>query len=121
MKSSSTTFTATIFVGRRVRRTSEVLPEEVAIRVVQEYCDSVGWCVTVTPTLFVYKNGSEPGFAIGVINYPRFPSSFDELERRTLELAERLQVALQQLRVSVVFPDRTVMLTDEDGVAAAGE
>lgn len=104
--------TATIWVGFRHRYDGQVRPIEDAIACAQTYCDEVGLCVSVTPTTFVYTNGSEPGCAVGLIDYPRFPSGAQQVEAHALTLAERLRVALDQLRVSVVLPGRTVMLSD---------
>lgn len=105
------TFTATIWCGLRERYDGVQHAHEDAVAVCQEYVDEVGWCVSVTPTEFVYKHGHEPGAAVGIVNYPRFPSDEAELRRRALELAERLRVRLGQIRVSVVFADGTVMLS----------
>ena len=80
----------------------------------QEYCDEIGWCVTVTPTKFIYKNGSEPGFVVGIIQYPRFPTNVIVLRGRALELADRLRIRLNQIRLTVELPDKTIMLSGEE-------
>lgn len=46
--------------------------------------------------------------------YPRFVRDEEEIKRRALELARRLKVGLGQERVTVVFPDETIMLEDDD-------
>jgi hypothetical protein len=106
------TFWATIYVG--LRSDWDIHEEEAAARVCQEYVDQVGLCVTLTPTRFVYTDGSEDGVAVGLINYPRFPSTPAAIKAHALELARRLKEALGQRRVSVVFPDETVMLGDSN-------
>jgi hypothetical protein len=75
--------------------------------------DTVGLCVTVTDTLFVYVHGSEPGLIVGLINYPRFPDTPEGIEGKALALAESLMRVCRQIRVSVVFPDKTVMLEND--------
>lgn len=85
-------------------------------KVCQEYVNDVGLCITITPTKYIYSNGSELGVRIGLINYPRFPSKKDELEEKALELARRLMKALGQKRVSVVGPDETFMLRNEEKI-----
>lgn len=60
------------------------------------------------------KYGWNPGAAIGLIQYPRFVRDEEEIKRRSLELARRLKVGLGQERVTVVFPDETIMLEDDD-------
>lgn len=52
-----------------------------------EYCSDVGLCVTVTPTDYVYSHGEESGAIIGLINYPKFPSTPDEINKKAHELA----------------------------------
>ena len=75
--------------------------------------DRVGLCVSVTPTEFIYSNGSEPGFIVGLINYPRFPDHVPSIRGKALHIAEELRVLMQQLKVTVVFPDETVMVSGE--------
>ena len=38
------------------------------IRYCVDYCTNVGLCVTVTPTNYSYRNGSENGVIVGLIN-----------------------------------------------------
>lgn len=76
-------------------------------------CDRAGWCVTVTPTTFVYTGGQESGAAIGVINYARFPTPVEEIENRVLHFARHLLCVLYQKSCSVVGPERTHYLTRE--------
>lgn len=106
------TFTATIYVGLKERDLdlSHDISEVHAI--CQDWVNHVGQCVTVTPTTYIYSNGSERGVAVGFINYPRFPSARRKLRRQALELASLLMDALNQYRVSVVFPRHTVMLSN---------
>jgi hypothetical protein len=108
--SSVPTFTATIYVGLKVRDVGFVYPVDEARRVCQKYCDEVGLCVTVASTEYIYTNGNEPGVVVGLINYPRFPAKAEDIRSRALVLAERLREALKQYRVSVVFPDETVTI-----------
>lgn len=85
----------------------------------QDYVDVAGWCVTVTPTDYIYTNGSEHGAVIGAISYPRFQDvTSTELRERVLELAKKLLVDLHQTFVTVVIHHatmhETVMVTDHD-------
>ncbi|RWI35552.1 MAG: hypothetical protein EOR34_28275 [Mesorhizobium sp.] len=79
-----------------------------AERICRAYCDEIGLCVTIMPATYVYTGGQEPGFKIGLINYPRFPSLPEDLWSRAMTLADRLRVELMQQSYSVVGPDRTV-------------
>jgi hypothetical protein len=107
------TFTATIYVGFS-GTSDDTFWLYRAHALCRAYCDEIGLCVTVTPTRFVYTDGGEDGCAVGLINYPRFPSTREQIKERALVLAERLRVEFVQKRVSVVFTDETVTLGDMD-------
>ncbi len=78
------------------------------------FCDLIGFCVTVTNTNFIYTRGEEPGLIIGLINYPRSPKEFDFLKKQAVIIAKNLMNILKQEKVTIVFPDETVMLTPDD-------
>lgn len=108
------TYTATIYVGFWDRDEADYAGTLDAADVLcREYCDAVGLCVTVKPTRYVYRDGREDGVEIGLINYPRFPSSPEKIREHALELARRCKEAFHQYKVTVVFPDVTVMLGTE--------
>lgn len=69
--------------------------------------------MTITPTEYRYVKSWEPGAIVGFVNYPRFPRSSEKLTEKALALAERLRKGLKQFRVTVVTPDNTYMLEDE--------
>ena len=108
------TFTAHIYVGLQEQYTGQYHQPDVAKALCQQYVDEVKWCVTFTETEFIYTEGNEPGLIIGMVNYPRFPSDPETLKEKALKLAEKLLIELNQFRVSVVFPDETVMLESSD-------
>lgn len=81
--------------------------------VCQAYCDKLGFCVTLTPTEYIYTKGGEPGAIVGIISYPRFPSDNGELRSRALELAELLRQKARQFKVSIVMPSEVVMLGED--------
>lgn len=76
--------------------------------VCREYCDEVGYCVTVTETNYVYRDGEEAGVTVGLINYPRFPVAPAEIERHAFILAGILRERLGQQSYSVQTPTETV-------------
>lgn len=82
----------------------------------RKYCFEVGLCVTITPTNYIYTGGEESGVEIGLINYPRFPSTKDVLLSKAKELGERLMLACHQWSFLVMTPDETIFSTRrEDG------
>lgn len=89
-----------------------------AKQVCREYCFEVGLCVTVEPVDYIYTGGEESGFRIGLINYPRFPSSHVDLEAKATELAARLLAGLCQHSYSIVGPARTIWFSRREGQSA---
>lgn len=81
---------------------------DAARQICRDFCDAVGFCVTVTATSYVYTGGEEAGVIVGLINYPRFPASQAELADRALRLADRLREGLGQDSYSIQYPDTTV-------------
>jgi len=80
---------------------------ETAKAICRKHCFVVGLCVTVEPVSFIYTGGEETGVRIGLINYPRFPKTKDEIRDQAHALGLELMEGLFQLSFSVVGPDRT--------------
>lgn len=81
---------------------------ETAKRWLRAHCYERGLCVTVTPTTFIYTGGEESGFAIGLVNYPRFPVEHAAyLCGRAREIANTLVRVCCQKTALVVGPDVT--------------
>lgn len=114
--STVNTFVATLHVGLKVRRTGEIHPLSKAKEIIQAYTDGVGLCATVTETDYIYTKGSEPGIIVGFINYPRFPASATQISQHVSVLATKLMIGLNQLRVTIVYPDTTVMFTNREEI-----
>lgn len=71
------------------------------------YCDTVGFCVSVTPTSYVYRGGDEVGVIVGLINYPRFPSDGDEIFNHAKSLGIQLMDGLGQQSFTIETPVET--------------
>lgn len=107
------TFQAKIYVGFLNRETKKNIGSlKKARKLCQEYVDDVSLCVTITPTEFIYVHGREKGIKVGLINYPRFPEGDFQIKIYAMNLAEKLMIAFQQCRVSIVLPSETIMLTN---------
>ncbi|GAA4108518.1 hypothetical protein ACFFTN_01135 [Aminobacter aganoensis] len=78
-----------------------------AKQVCREHCLAVGLCVTVEPVAYIYTGGEEAGVRVGLINYPRFPASPDELRDKARALAGLLMERLCQHSYSIVGPETT--------------
>lgn len=57
----------------------------------RKYCFDIGLCVTVTAVEYIYTGGQEAGAEIGLINYPRFESSPEDVKNTALDLGENLR------------------------------
>jgi hypothetical protein len=108
------TYAANIYVGLHVNSTGYKQTTMDVADICQQYVNSVGYCVTVTPTTFLYKGGRENGCVVGLINYPRFPSTKAQVRKHAMTLAGILLKTMEQQRMSIVYPDRTVMLTNDE-------
>lgn len=84
------------------------------IEACRAYCDQKSWCVTVTPTVYTYKGGTESGVIVGLINYPRFPANAYELESVAKELAAYLRVELGQQSYSIQMPHKTLWFSHRE-------
>jgi hypothetical protein len=110
------TYTATIYCGLKRGYTDEVMPFEEVESFIQDWVDRVSQCVSVTRTEYIYRGGREPGIIVGFINYPRFPSHPANIEMGALELASELLKKCKQMRLSIVFPDETIMLSNTEEI-----
>jgi hypothetical protein len=73
-----------------------------------------GLCITVEPTKFIYTGGEESGAVVGLINYPRFPTTPDTIWARSVNLALRLLNATYQHSVLVMSPEITEWITKRE-------
>jgi hypothetical protein len=76
--------------------------------------DEVGLGVTVTPTSFVYTGGDERGVIVGLINYPRFPSTEKEINDHAVSIAHLLMTAFKQERCTIEMPDVSYLLENDN-------
>lgn len=70
----------------------------------QAHCDEDGLCVTVEAADYIYTGDSEAGAVIGLINYPRFPSTPEAIFERAEKLALRVMEACGQKSFSIMTP-----------------
>lgn len=97
------TYTAQIYLGLRKNYEQEQIHNSAAVKeFLKKYATKTKVCITVTDTEFIYVDGWEPGVIIGLINYPRFPSSQNDIQQRATALAEILIEKFDQQRCSVV-------------------
>jgi hypothetical protein len=105
-------YSASIYVGLKERDSGITHQLYELNALCQEYVDKKGLCVTVTPTYFMYTDGNEPGAIVGLINYPRFPSSPEIIKETAIELASIILNKLDQYRISIDLPGETLMLSN---------
>lgn len=86
-------------------------PIEQAKQVIRRLAMEDGICVTVEPTTFIYTGGEEQGFVVGLVNYPRFPTTPEAIAERAMDMALELRDELYQHSVMVMTPYETQWLT----------
>lgn len=79
-----------------------------AKRICARYCFEHGLCVTVESTTYVYTGGREEGVRVGLINYPRFPVTENELGETARRLADVLLEGLDQQSFTITGPKETI-------------
>lgn len=87
----------------------------IAQKILQKYCNEVGYCVTLKTVEYIYKDGNEHGLRVGLINYPRFPSDPIALTNKAIEIAELLRQGLKQESFSVETPVETIWYSYRKG------
>jgi hypothetical protein len=98
------THTITIFIAGDIG---------VARYALRRFAYEYGACFTITPTEFVYTGGEEAGVAIGLVNYPRFPSTVEWLWDRAERLAKVLMPVMNQRTCLLVGTDETRWCVEE--------
>lgn len=79
---------------------------EVAKQVIREECLK-GLCVTIEPTHYIYTQGEEVGYVVGLINYPRFPASNEDIYSQAVALGMKLLMETYQGSFTIVATDKT--------------
>jgi len=86
-------------------------PIDVAKQILRGECLREGLCVTIEPTDFIYTGGEEAGYVVGLLNYPRFPGTPQQLWERAHHIAELLVGGTHQHSILLVAPDTTQWLS----------
>lgn len=89
-------------------------PIEVAKQVLRAECLREGLCVTIEPTTYIYTGGEEAGYIVGLLNYPRFPSTPAALNARAEVIAKRLLAETYQHSYLMVTPGVTEWVSLRD-------
>ena len=107
-------FNIQIWVGLRIGYTDTAHSIDDVRDICDKWVNEVKDCVTITPTEFRYVDGHEEGVIVGYINYPRFPRTKMAILDRAIALGWNLKRGLGQTRVSVVTPQKTYMLENDN-------
>ena len=87
-------------------------PIETAKQIIREYAKSNPICVTIDPTTYIYVGGEEVGYVVGLLNYPRFPTTPEKLFAQAMELAVLLRDRTFQSSALIVTPEQTHWISD---------
>jgi hypothetical protein len=89
-------------------------PIDVAKQILRWECLDEGLCVTIEPTTFIYTGGEEAGYVVGLLNYPRFPSSPAKLSKRAREVMYALLEGTHQHSALMVGPTFSEWVTKRE-------
>lgn len=101
------TYYCNVYIGMKEGYSGLVHKLWEARSICSNYCKDHPLGVTVTPTEFIYVNGMEDGVIIGLINYPRFPSSKEEVKEHAERLGEIMAKKFKQHRFSIQDTEKT--------------
>lgn len=99
---SAPAFSATIYAAGDINAAKQAC---------RSYCLKVGLCVHVYQVDYIYTGGEESGFAIGIINYARFPQTAEMILHHARTLAELVRERTYQHSYSIVTPDSSYWST----------
>jgi hypothetical protein len=78
-----------------------------------------GLCISIEKVDYIYTHGIESGAKVQLINYPRFPTSEDDLLQEAIDMGKEVLSQTGQGSFTVVSPDTThffsVREKDKDG------
>jgi len=89
-------------------------PIEVAKQALRAECLREGLCVTIEPTTFIYTGGEEAGYVVGMLNYPRFPTTPEALMSRARDVMHKLLDATHQHSALMVTPNFSEWITKRE-------
>lgn len=89
-------------------------PIEAAKQILRAECLREGLCVTIEPTQFIYTGGEEAGYRVGLLNYPRFPTTLAALRERSEAILHLLLEGTHQHSGLLVAPDTSLWLTKRE-------
>jgi len=79
------------------------------VKIHQEHTKTKSQAVCVSDCKIVFEDYEEDCYKLEVINYPRFPSREDQIVKYLSELIEYLMLNLDQQRVTLVTPTKSIM------------
>jgi hypothetical protein len=88
-------------------------PIEVAKQFLRGECASIGLCVTIEPTTYIYTGGEESGYVVGLIQYPRFPATEASILERAELITSRLLELTHQASCTIMTPAETRYIQSE--------
>lgn len=76
---------------------------------VDRFVNEYKGCVSITPTEFRYVDGYEPGVILGMLQYPKFKRTENEITGRAIILAKWVSDEFNQLKVTITTPNESIM------------
>lgn len=95
------TYTATIHIAGEYHRIKDICAR---------YCQK-GLCVSLAKTDYIYTGGQQSGYAITLINYPRFKSTSEKINQEAFELAKMLIIDGYQDSCTIITTDNSYYMS----------
>jgi hypothetical protein len=112
-----------IYIGRRRRYDGPYFNDKDVTDIISEFqgvSPDEACCVRLTNVQYVFNGYTEYGFEIASLNYIRFPKTVEQLESFIIKLGKHLLVELDQNRITVTLPGRTLLLVNDSAEESPG-
>lgn len=76
--------------------------------VLRDICFPSGLCVTIEKVKYIFGGGAEDGVRVGLIQYPKFPESIENLMGKAELIGKKLCEANYQFSFSIVSNSKNV-------------
>ena len=111
------THNVSIYIGSQERYKGKDFGKYELMEAIADYQTLLGdksCTVRITRCGYLYQSYWEKGYQISTINYCRFPKPVELIEKFMLGLAEKLLYKFNQNRISIVMPENTIMISQDD-------
>jgi hypothetical protein len=77
----------------------------------REMCFPKGLCVTIEKTKYIFGGGTEDGVRVGLIQYPPFPESIEDLIHKAISVGKKIAEENHQFSFTIVTARENVFFS----------